>query len=222
MCSIRTTRSQVTLGAACHVYRRFVGHLRSPVAGCCYRLWRHCRRRGDCVERAGIHPARIVHFDHDANSLGGSPVSFAFTQEGRVPLAGYLAQRDIIVNGVLQDANGPLTFAVRPNGNGFQLGAAPPRLSGRRLPSGRTSPANAVDHIPSYLGDSATWERSARRCFLLADGACRASRVAGRSDVAPGDRDPRRGSAESEHLSFQNRQTQYPHARRARAGREWA
>jgi hypothetical protein len=66
-----------------------------------------------------------VHFDHHANSLGGSPVSFAFTQEGRVPLAGYLVQHDIIVNCVLQDANGPLTFAVRPNGNGFQLGAAP-------------------------------------------------------------------------------------------------
>jgi len=127
------------LGAACRVYRRFVGHLRSPVAGCCYRLWRHRGRRGDCVERAGIHPARIVHFGSDANSLGGSPVSFAFTQEGRVPLAGYLAQRDIIVNCVLQDANGSLTFAVRPNGNGFQLGAAPPGLSGRRLPSGRTS-----------------------------------------------------------------------------------
>jgi hypothetical protein len=31
-----------------------------------------------------------------------------------------------------------------------------------------------------------------------------------------------RGCAESEHLSFQNRQTQYPHARRARAGRESA
>ena len=69
-----------------------------------------------------IHPARIVHFDHDANCLGRSPVSFAFTQDGRVPLAGYLAEHDIIVNCVLQDTKAPLIFlddddlaALRPN-----------------------------------------------------------------------------------------------------------
>jgi alanine dehydrogenase len=69
-----------------------------------------------------IHPARIVHFDQDANSRGGSPVSIACTQEGSVPLAGYLAQCDIIINCVLQDTNAPLILlddddlaALRPN-----------------------------------------------------------------------------------------------------------
>jgi alanine dehydrogenase len=45
--------------------------------------------RGVTEVASPIHPARIVHFAQD--TLDGSPTSFACTQAGRVPLAGYLA-----------------------------------------------------------------------------------------------------------------------------------
>lgn len=185
-----------------------------------------------------IHSARIVHFDHDANSLGGSPVSFAVTQEGSVPLAGYLAEHDIIVNCVLQDTNAPLIFlddddlaALRPNSlivdvscdeaMGFSW-ARPTSFERPTFVVGANVTYYAVDHSPSYLWDSATWEISEALLPHLP------TVLAGR-DAWQADQTVRRavetldGAVLNPNiLSFQNRQTQYPYARRGRGGRESA
>ena len=86
---------------------------------------------------APIHSARILHFDHDDTTMR---VSHVLTKNGRVPLAGFLAEHDIIVNCVLQDTDAPLTFMTDDDlaavdarhrdrrcllrrGHGIQLGA---------------------------------------------------------------------------------------------------
>jgi alanine dehydrogenase len=194
--------------------------------------------RGVTEVASPIHPARMVHFDHTANCLGGSPVSFAFTQEGRVPLAGYLAEHDIIVNCVLQDTNAPLIFlddddlaALRPNSlivdvscdeaMGFSW-AHPTSFERPTFVVGANVTYYAVDHSPSYLWDSATWEISEALLPYLP------TVLAGR-DAWQADQTVRRaieildGAVLNPNiLSFQNRQTQYPHARRGRGGRESA
>jgi hypothetical protein len=48
---------------------------------------------------APIHSTRIVHFDSDDTA---AQVSHAVTENGRVRLAGFLAEHDIIVNCVLR------------------------------------------------------------------------------------------------------------------------
>lgn len=185
-----------------------------------------------------IHPARIVQFNHDTNSVGGSPVSFASTPGGRVPLPGYLAQHDIIVNCVLQDTNAPLVLlndddlaALRPNSlivdvscdeaMGFSW-ARPTSFERPTFVVGPNVTYYAVDHSPSYLWDSATWEISEALLPYLP------TVLAGR-DAWRADQTVRRaievldGSVLNPNiLSFQNRQTQYPHARRGSGGRESA
>jgi alanine dehydrogenase len=194
--------------------------------------------RGVTEVASPIHPARMVHFDHDANCLGGSPASFAVTQEGRVPLAGYLAKHDIIVNCVLQDTNAPMIFlddddlaALRPNSLIVDvscdeaMGFSWARSTSFERPTfvvGANVTYYAVDHSPSYLWDSATWEISEALLPYLP------TVLAGR-DAWQADQTLRRAIEildgvvlNPNILSFQNRQTQYPHARLARGGRESA
>lgn len=163
--------------------------------------------RGVTEVASPIHPAPIVHFDQDTHSRGGSPVSFACTQEGSVPLAGYLARHDIIINCVLQDTNAPLILldgdlaALRPNSlivdvscdaaMGFSW-ARPPRLSGRRSSSDRTSPTMRSTTAPPACGIRRPG-RSARRCFSTCQwclpGVTRGRRIrrcAGRSRSSTG------------------------------------
>ncbi|KAA0108163.1 N(5)-(carboxyethyl)ornithine synthase [Mycolicibacterium sp. P1-5] len=185
-----------------------------------------------------IHSARIVHFDHEANSFGGSPATFAVTEEGRVPLAGYLAEHDIIVNCVLQDTNAPLIFlddddlaALRPNGlivdvscdeaMGFSW-ARPTSFEQPTFVVGPNVTYYAVDHSPSYLWDSSTWEISEALLPYLPT-------VLAGSDAWQADETVRRaieildGAVLNPNiLSFQNRQTHYPYVRRGPGGPELA
>ena len=120
-----------------------------------------------------IHSTRIVHFDSDDTT---ERVSHAVTDRGRVPLAGFLAEHDIIVNCVLQDTDAPLTFmtdhdlaGMRPGtlvvdvscdeGMGFSW-ARPTTFTDPTFVVGDNVLYYAVDHSPSYLWDSATWENS--------------------------------------------------------------
>ncbi|MFC4783931.1 N(5)-(carboxyethyl)ornithine synthase [Nocardioides sp. MAHUQ-72] len=122
---------------------------------------------------APIHSARIVHFDSDPTSAG---VSHAVTETGRVPLAGFLAEHDIIVNCVLQDTDRPLVFmteddlpALEPGslvidvscdeGMGFSW-ARPTSFADPTFVVGDNVMHYGVDHSPSYLWNSATWENS--------------------------------------------------------------
>jgi alanine dehydrogenase len=132
--------------------------------------------RGVTAVGSPIHSARMVHFDHDVNNPGDPRRSHALTPAGRVPLAGFLAEHDIIVNCVLQDTSAPLTFlidddlgALAPGslivdvscdeGMGFSW-ARPTSFTQPTFVVGDNVTYYAVDHSPSYLWNSATWENS--------------------------------------------------------------
>jgi alanine dehydrogenase len=115
----------------------------------------------------------IVHFDHDAEEPYQSTVH---TDDGAVKLAPYLAENDIVVNCTLQDPNAPLTYLrtedldlFRPGslivdvsvdeGMGFSW-ARPTSFAEPMLTIGGSTNYYAVDHSPSLLWNSATWEIS--------------------------------------------------------------
>jgi alanine dehydrogenase len=93
-----------------------------------------------------------------------------------LPLAQELAGFDIVVNCILQDTDDPLTFVTnadlplfRPGslivdvscdeGMGFEW-ARPTSFADPMFEVGRGVHCYAVDHSPSFLWDSATWENS--------------------------------------------------------------
>jgi alanine dehydrogenase len=117
-----------------------------------------------------IHSARIAHIEHDN---GNSQV---MTDNGRVPLTRFLADHDIIVNCVLQQPEAPLMFltekdlaAFRPGslivdvscdeGMGFTW-ARPTTFTEPMFTVGNNIHYYGVDHSPSHLWNSATWEIS--------------------------------------------------------------
>jgi alanine dehydrogenase len=120
-----------------------------------------------------IHSAEMLHFDHDhADPRRSSLV----VDDGRVPLAGFLAEHDIIVNCVLQDTDAPLTFLIDDDiptlapgtiivdvscdeGMGFSW-ARPTSFTEPTFVVGDNVLYYGVDHSPSYLWNSATWELS--------------------------------------------------------------
>jgi alanine dehydrogenase len=128
--------------------------------------------RGVAAVASPIHSVRIVHFDHDPN--GGA--SHAFTDGGRVPLAPFLAARDVVVNCTLQDPANPLIYLYdddlkefRPGslivdvscdeGMGFEW-ARPTTFDEPMFDVGDHVHYYGVDHTPSYLWNSATWDIS--------------------------------------------------------------
>jgi alanine dehydrogenase len=129
--------------------------------------------RGVTAVSAPIHSARIVHFEHDDADVRRSTV---VVDSEPMPLAGFLATHDIIVNCVLQDTAAPLTFlveediaALRPGtlvvdvscdeGMGFSW-ARPTSFDEPSFEVGGKLRYYGVDHSPSYLWNSATWEIS--------------------------------------------------------------
>lgn len=115
----------------------------------------------------------IIQIEHDP----GKPYeSIVHTQDGPVPLAPFLADHDIVVNCTLQDPNAPLTYlrtedldAFRPGslivdvsvdtGMGFEW-ARPTSFADPMFTVGRSTNYYAVDHTPSLLWNSATWDIS--------------------------------------------------------------
>jgi alanine dehydrogenase len=172
---------------------------------------------------APIHSARIVHFDDD----GHGQVSHAETEDGSVPLAEFLADHDIIVNCVLQNPDAPLMFMTDSDlarltpgslivdvscdeGMGFRW-ARPTTFTEPTFVVGDNVLYYAVDHSPSYLWNSATWENSeAILPFLPAvmggGDAWEANPTIGRAIEI------RDGVIQNPAiLSFQNRAADYPH-----------
>lgn len=133
--------------------------------------------RGVTAVSSPIHSARIVHFDHDeADDTLDPRRSHALTEDGPVPLAGFLAGHDIIVNCVLQDTDAPLMFLIKDDlaklapgtlvvdvscdeGMGFEW-ARPTTFTEPMFTVGDHVNYYGVDHSPSYLWNSATWENS--------------------------------------------------------------
>jgi len=120
---------------------------------------------------APIHAAHMIQFDHN-----GPYLSEVITDDGRVPLAPFLAESDIVVNCTLQDPNRPLLYlrtddldAFRPGslivdvscdeGMGFEW-ARPTSFGDPMFTVGGSINYYAVDHSPSYLWNSASWEIS--------------------------------------------------------------
>ena len=129
--------------------------------------------RGVAAVGSPIHSVLIRQFDHDPDDPG---VSHVITDRGREPLAPYLAENDIVVNCTLQDTAAPLTYLrtedlsqFRPGslivdvscdeGMGFSW-AVPTTFESPMFTVGDRVHYYAVDHSPSYLWNSATWENS--------------------------------------------------------------
>ena len=172
-----------------------------------------------------IHSVQIVHLDHDYDD---PTLAHAVTNDGRVPLASYLAQNDIVVNCVLQDTNAPLTFLTEKDLGAFLPGSLIIDVScdegmgfSWARPTSFTAPSfvvgdkvhyYAVDHSPSYLWNSATWEISEAllphlRTVLAGRPAWEADPIIGRAIEI---RDGR--IVNPNVLTFQHRDNAYPHA----------
>ncbi len=68
---------------------------------------------------APIHAAHIIQFDHDDVPY----LSEVITDDGRVPLAPFLAESDIVVNCTLQDPNHPLLYLRESDLDAFRPGS---------------------------------------------------------------------------------------------------
>ena len=120
-----------------------------------------------------IHSARMVHFQPAAGDPGRCQV---LGENGRAPMAAYLTGFDIVVNCVLQHPGTPLMFLTEDDlaafapgslivdvscdeGMGFSW-ARPTSFAEPMLTVGGNICYYAVDHSPSLLWNSATWEIS--------------------------------------------------------------
>ncbi|GGS15938.1 alanine dehydrogenase [Streptomyces aureoverticillatus] len=178
-------------------------------------------------------PMPSVVMEHFAEEEGDPSRLRALTAAGSVPIAEYLAGFDIVVNCIRQDTDAPLVFVTdkelalfRPGtffvdvacdeGMGFEW--ARPTTFGDPMPTvGTNCHYYAVDHSPSHLWNSATWEVSEALLPYL-------RKVM--SGPAAWDRDAtvskaieiRDGVVQNPKiLSFQHRTAAYPHVPAARA-----
>lgn len=171
-----------------------------------------------------IHSARMVHFEQDADDPGRC---HALSENGPAPLAAFLAEHDIVVNCVLQDTDAPLMFVTGDDLGSFAPGslivdvscdkgmgfswARPTSFTEPMLMVGNHVHYYGVDHSPSYLWNSATWEISQAllphlRPVLTGPQAWDASETVRRAiEIRDGViQNPRI-------LSFQHRSPGYPH-----------
>jgi alanine dehydrogenase len=185
--------------------------------------------RGVTAVSSPIHSARIVHFDHDeADDTRDPRRSVVLTEDGPQPLAEFLAGHDIIVNCVLQDTDAPLMFLIEddlPNlapgtlivdvscdeGMGFEW-ARPTAFTDPMFTVGDRVRYYGVDHSPSYLWNSATWENSEAllpylRSVMAGPAAWDADETVRRAIEIRG------GTVQNPKvLAFQHRAAEYPHA----------
>ncbi|MFC4605935.1 N(5)-(carboxyethyl)ornithine synthase [Rhodococcus kronopolitis] len=171
-----------------------------------------------------IHSARIVHVAHDPDDPTRSCV---VTDRGRVPLADFLAANDVVVNCTLQDTDAPLTFLDEGDLAGFAPGsvivdvscdegmgfswARPTTFAEPSFVVGDNVHYYAVDHSPSHLWNSATWEISEAllphlRTVISGADAWDADTTISRAIEI------RDGVIQNPNIvSFQHRTAQYPH-----------
>lgn len=171
-----------------------------------------------------IHSAEMVQFDFapDAPHTG-----FVMVEDGDVPLSTFLAEADIVVNCTLQDPNAPMTYLTEADLDAFRPGSLIVDVScdeGMGFSWARNTTFTdpmftvgeyinyyAVDHSPSYLWNSATWEISeglipfiepvlaGREAWAGVDTITRAIEISDGEIINPAI------------LEFQERQEAYPH-----------
>ena len=157
-----------------------------------------------------------------------SSLSMVATEEGQEPLTGFLAAHDIIVNCVLQNPNAPMMFlttddlpALAPGtlivdvscdeGMGFSW-AHPTTFDEPSFLVGDNVHYYAVDHSPSHLWNSATWENSEALLPWLAPVMAGPQAWAEHPTIARAV-EIRDGIIQNPAiLTFQGREEQYPHA----------
>lgn len=176
-----------------------------------------------------IHSAEIVQFESEVGPDAGSSSSFALTDDGRVPMAGYLAEHDVVVNCVLQDPKAPLIFLADGDLESFRPGslfidvscdeamgfswALPTSFEKPTFTVGNNMTYYAVDHSPSYLWNAATWEISEALIPYLP------TILAGPAEWDDDETvrraiEIRDGNIENpDILAFQDRAAEYPHSR---------
>jgi alanine dehydrogenase len=181
-------------------------------------------QRGVSAVASPIPSTRIVHFEADP----ADPTrSIVLADDGPMPMAMFLAGHDIVVNCVLQDTDQPLMFVDGADLAAFAPGsvivdvscdeamgfswARPTSFAEPMFTVGDNVSYYAVDHSPSHLWNSATWEISEAliphlRPVLAGPQAWVADNTIRRSiEIHDGViQNPRI-------LSFQHRSPQYPH-----------
>jgi alanine dehydrogenase len=185
--------------------------------------------RGVTAVGSPIHSARMVHIDNGGGSPGDLRRSHAITDGGRVPLAEFLAEHDVVVNCVLQDTDAPRIFLIEEDLRAFAPGslivdvscdeamgfswARPTSFTEPTFLIGNNVTYYAVDHSPSYLWNSTSWEISEALLPHLRT-------VMGGPPAWDGDETIRRAVEIRDGviqnpaiLSFQNRSAEYPHTR---------
>ena len=172
-----------------------------------------------------IPSTQIVQMGRDEDAPDRT---WADTPDGPIPVARYLADNDIVVNCVLQDPGAPLIFVTADDLNSFTPGslivdvscdvgmgfswARPTSFSHPVVEVGSGVHYYAVDHSPTYLWNSATWEISEAllpHIGTLLDGpaAWSASPTIARAiEIRDG------VVLNPSILSFQHREDAYPHA----------
>ncbi|MFD2796882.1 N(5)-(carboxyethyl)ornithine synthase [Promicromonospora vindobonensis] len=130
-------------------------------------------QRGVAAVGSPIHTAHITQLNTDE---GATHLSTVLTQAGDVLLPDFLASHDIVVNCTLQDVAAPLTYLRTEDlerftsgsliidvscdeGMGFEW-ARPTTFDEPMFTVGQGVDYYAVDHSPSHLWNSATWEIS--------------------------------------------------------------
>ena len=130
-------------------------------------------QRGATAVGSPIHGAHITQLNTDE---GATHLSTVATDDGDVLLPVFLASHDIVVNCTLQDVAAPLTYLRTEDLVGFAAGslvidvscdagmgfewAQPTGFEDPMFTVGQGVNYYAVDHSPSYLWNSATWEVS--------------------------------------------------------------
>ena len=173
---------------------------------------------------APIHSAEMVQFDFEE---AAPHAGFVMLDDGDVPLADFLAEADIVVNCTLQDPNAPMTYLTETDLDAFRPGSLIVDVScdeGMGFSWARNTTFTepmftvgnhvnyyAVDHSPSYLWNSATWEISealmpfieplmaGREVWADSDTITRAIEISEGVIINPAI------------LEFQHRQETYPH-----------
>ena len=183
--------------------------------------------RGAAAVASPIHSTQIRHFEDGADDASRCTV---LLDDGPAPMAAFLAEHDIVVNCVLQHTDRPMVFVTDDDLGAFAPGtliidvscdekmgfswARPTSFREPMFTVGEDVRYYAVDHSPSYLWDSATWEISEALLPhlrpMLGGPKAWEDNATLRHAVEIND-----GVIQNPHiLSFQHRLPQYPHPHR--------
>lgn len=188
-------------------------------------------QRGAAAVGSPIHSAHITQLNTDG---GPTHLSTVVTDDGDVLLPTFLASHDIVLNCTLQDVSAPMTYLRTEDlkefapgsliidvscdeGMGFEW-AKPTTFDDPMFTVGQGISYYAVDHSPSYLWNSATWEVSEallpylRTVLEGPDAWAQMPTISRAIEIDSG------VIKNPNILSFQDRKPEYPHPRAAGEG----